>query len=370
MGEFMQKSLISATILTLFQITISHASPLPEGVFTSVESSGRRLKDGWNEMNKPDMINGSYKRLYSALPLNGTVDADKTPWSDTYWPTNQGGINNRWNSPSKRGFGYHLAPKDEVATMSQAQLSELSPAEKYDIYMGDYTYPTVRHVWRTTSPRAPGWNGICHGWAPAAILYAEPVPVLVTNSDGIQIPFGTSDVKGMISFYYANVATSQARQLGARCNVGFSFLPGCSDVNAGAFHIVLTNQIGLMKQAFIGDYARLREVWNNPIYSYDSRVVSEGGAFRGSAPGTVRSLLINSTVVYTDELDDPNWAPVVGTPMFQKKVVEYKYYLELDAADNIIGGSWVSWNRPDFLWTKEREEFQGYYTGINNLLRR
>lgn len=366
----MQKILISVTIVLFFQINTAHSEAIPEGIFTPVQTSGRHLKDGWNDINKPDMINASYVRNYAVLPLNASLDADKIPWSDTYWPHNQGGINNRWNSESKRGFGYHLASREEVLLMSQEQLAELSPAEKYDIYMGDYSYPTVRKVWGMTSPRAPGWNGICHGWSPAAILYPEPAPVTVTNSDGIQIPFGASDVKGMISHYYANVANSLARQLGARCHVGFSFLPACSDVNAGSFHIVLANQIGLMKQAFIGDYARLREVWNNPIYAYDSRVISEGGAFRGSAPGTVRSVLVVSSVSYTDELDDPSWLPVVGTPQFQKKIVEYKYYLELDATNNIIGGSWVSWNRPDFLWTKEPEEFQGYYAAIKNLLRR
>lgn len=369
----MHKTLVSVAIFTIFQITASHASALPEGVFAPTETERhlpeKHLKDGWNDINKPDMINSTYVTNYSALPLSGSVDADKTPWSDTYWPTNQGGIANRWHSSSRRGFDYHLATKEEVAVMTPEELAALSPAEKYDIYMGDYSYPTVHQVWATTSPRAPGWNGICHGWSPAAIMYAEPLPITVVNPDGVQVPFGTSDVKGMISYYYANIAHSLAHQLGARCSVGFSFLPACNDVNAGAFHIVLANQLGLMKTAFIGDYARLREVWNNPIYAFDSRVISEGGAFRGSAPGTVRTLLVVSNVTYTNELEDPMWMPVVGTPQFQKKITEYKYYLELDAAGNIIGGSWVTWNRPDFLWTKDREEFSGYFAAINNLIR-
>lgn len=365
----MQKTLAYATIFMFFQITASYADALPEGVFTPSGSSERHLKDGWNDINKPDMINSHYITNYSALPLSGSVGADRTPWSDTYWPHNQGGINSRWNSSTKRGFGYYLASKEEVAMMTPEELSALSPAEKYDIFMGDYSYPTVRRVWSTTSPRAPSWNGICHGWAPAAIMYSEPFPVTVTSPFGIQVPFGSSDIKGMISYYYANVATSQAHQLGARCSVAFAFLPSCSDVNAGSFHIVLANQLGLMKTAFIGDYSRLREVWNNPIYSFESRIISEGGAFRGTAPGTVKTLLVTSSVSYTNELDDPSWMPVVGTPQFQRKVTEYKYYLELDAANNIIGGSWVTWNRPDFLWTKDKEEFTGYYANINYLLR-
>jgi hypothetical protein len=34
----------------------------------------------------------------------------------------------------------------------------------------------------------------------------------------------------------------------------------------------------------------------------------------------------------------------------------YEYYLEIDAAGKIIGGSWISETRPDFLWMFARSD--------------
>lgn len=45
------------------------------------------------------------------------------------------GIAHRWNSPNPQDFSYRLYTKDQLLTMSQAQIRQLSPAEKYDIYV-------------------------------------------------------------------------------------------------------------------------------------------------------------------------------------------------------------------------------------------
>lgn len=37
----------------------------------------------------------------------------------------------------------------------------------------------------------------------AALEYAQPNPVVLTNADGIQIPFGASDVKALLTYYVA-----------------------------------------------------------------------------------------------------------------------------------------------------------------------
>jgi hypothetical protein len=48
--------------------------------------------------------------------------------------------------------------------------------------------------------------GLCHGWAPASITYAEPKPITVTNADGITIPFGSSDIKAQLTYFAAEYA--------------------------------------------------------------------------------------------------------------------------------------------------------------------
>ena len=76
---------------------------------------------------------------------------------------------------------------------------------------------------------------------------AEPAPVTMTNPDGIKIPFGSADVKALLDYYYAFYTEGDTHQLGNRCSVPVWMGGGnCSDVNAGAFHIVVANQIGLL----------------------------------------------------------------------------------------------------------------------------
>ncbi len=47
----------------------------------------------------------------------------------------------------------------------------------------------------------------------------------------------------------------------------------------------------------------------------------------------------------------------------------YRYYLELDSNQKIIGGKWVSSERPDFLWRQEPPTFTGYFAGVAELFR-
>ncbi len=47
--------------------------------------------------------------------------------------------------------------------MSLDDLKILSPAEKYDIYVGRYDYPTVQSEWKRTNPEDAHWEGLCHG---------------------------------------------------------------------------------------------------------------------------------------------------------------------------------------------------------------
>lgn len=343
----------------------AHAEALPEGVFTRSNS----LQGSWDELNEPKTINESYVRNFTTLPLEGSLDSNQIPWSEIYWPSNRGGINNRWNTRWPRGFNYTPPSREQALTMTPSQLSALSPSEKYDLYRGDYSYPTVQAVWKSESRWAPHWAGICDGWTAAAILYPEPKPVTVTNADGIAIPFGSSDVKALLSYFYAKVATGKVSMLGTRCNSRWVNTRECSDVNAGAFHIVLTNQIGLMKKAFIADQSRMSEIWNNPIYGFKSNVISRWRPRYDSAPGTVERILVDSTVQYTNELAYPNWEPVGGTNLFQSITASYRYWLEVNETGEILGGSWATWQRPDFLWTREIEPFSEYYSKINDLMK-
>jgi hypothetical protein len=92
-------------------------------------------KEHWNNANDPRLLAGDYVVKLDALPH----DAETTlkPWSDTYWPSFKGGLAYRWNAfAGGDGFSYDLLTKDDVQAMSEGQLRQLSPAEKYDILLG------------------------------------------------------------------------------------------------------------------------------------------------------------------------------------------------------------------------------------------
>ncbi len=342
----------------------------------------------WNRANNPNgvtrMTGRPLVRNFSALPLEAKLSNPHFIWSDTYWPANKGGIAYRWNNePNPQNFTYRRYTKAELQRMPLVELEKLSPAEKYDIFMGRYDYPLTRRVLAENSPRDLWWTGICHGWAPAAVNHIEPARQDLRNADGIVVPFGSTDVKGLLSYYYAKVhQTSQRFQIGKRCKAAGK-VPGegssrdrvttmpmaiiansgaCADVNPGAFHLALTNMVGLNDMGFVVEVDRFRDVWNQPMGQYSTQVLSERPA-RGRG-GLARILTVRTRMTYGEELNllEPSQRGdeggflsmdhVTGTPANTTLYKDYEYTLELNGRGEIIGGTWLTTTRPDFIWAK------------------
>jgi hypothetical protein len=263
--------------------------------------------------------------------------------------------------------------------MTQAQIKALSPAEKYDIFVGRYDYPLVQAEWKRTS-RGPGepaiesWEGLCHGWAHAAINYKEPKPVVVRNADGIEIPFGSSDVKALLTFFQGDAfdEAPPRRFLGLRCDDNLARTPSaansdaCRDTNAGSFHLLLAHYVAKLDIPLVADVTRDLEVWNHPIFSYSVKLEGSQPPSQGAAPGTVREVRVQTTVDFVRE-GPPRWQATVGTTLNPVEIREYRYRLELDADDRIIGGAWEANTRPDFLWVHKRPPFSGYYEKLEQI---
>ena len=156
-------------------------------------------QEAWSGENNPFLLGGNFNQYFDELPR--TARLHTLPWSDSYWQSNKGGISYRWRTKSKNYFDYRLPTKGQIFNMSMSQLADLSPAEKYDIFMGRYDFPTVKLERERTSRQDKKWEGICHGWAPAALHFTEPHPVLIDSVDGVAVPFGSSDVKALLSYY-------------------------------------------------------------------------------------------------------------------------------------------------------------------------
>ena len=164
--------------------------------------------------------------------------------------------------------------------------------------------------------------------------------------------------------------TVAAIGLGARCsifgNIGLN-TPSCRDANAGAFHIVLANQIGILKEGFIADVARMGEVWNQPVYKFESRQLSRRGPSPGAAPGTYEEVVMETMMDYSIEIQ-PQWDPLgqlAERPMTRS--VLYRYRLELNRDGEILGGIWLQDDRPDFIWLQRRGPFFGTDASIQKI---
>lgn len=332
-------------------------------VILQVQAFAESNEIGWGRGNNPANIDENYFYNLNQLPTKGMLEG-KLPWSETYWPSKRGSINLRWNQEEPEGFGYSSPSKEKVLKMSREDLARLSPSEKYDLAMGRYDYPLKKAVSGVATPRAREWSGVCHGWAPIAIQMLEPKPVDYVNPDGVVIPFGSSDVKGLLSYFAAFYAEFEPRQVGLRCeNIGRVFgVQSCNDINAGALHIIMANELGIKKEGFVVEIDPRGEIWNQPAYGFEAQILASAEPARGAA----RAVRVKAELFYTDELDDSMWEPVVGTENFKFGKMKLDYYLDLDQNDNIIGGRWANkYSRPDFVWKPtQKAVFTGYQEGI------
>lgn len=348
----------------------------------------------WDENNNPNHFNKIIDfpviTSFDLLPLDGKLDDERLGWSETYWPANKGGIAFRWNHPDPMPFAYDFLTKEKLEKMSRKEMEQLSPAELYDIAQGDYNFTLTKKTLSLFTPQDLWWEGICHGWAQAAANYPEPAPVLIKNPDGIVVPFGSSDVKGLLAMHDSYNSKGFYTHIGGRCSAPGK-VPGegssrdanvsmpapevansvaCRDVNAGAFHVVMANMIGIHSKSLVADVDRFNDVWNQPVVAYKSSVKEELPVEEQHYQyGVARRFRIEMKMTYGEELQFRNQAavwrgernfvsklPVTRTSHQEFRSKNYEYIIEVDALENVIGGEWISETRPDFMWIKKRDQ--------------
>lgn len=333
-------------------------------------------------------------------------------WSGSYWPMRNGGISARYPptemntigqfDPNTRMFlsfynwaksvSMYAQPADHLAYSGSASYAKFiednySPAEKYDLLIGDYKFTMTNFAknegakWQYNGD-VVGWFGICHGWAPAATYYPAPLTsVYATAVNGMTIKFFPDDIKALVSQFwaYANFTTLFA---GNRCpfypnQPGFLSEDSCRSLNAGTFITILGNHVGLLGKSITFDPTTDPEIWNHPVNNYTIRYFNPlTNDFFTSASGAkvpVSSLQMTADTFlnYVATVAAPGTASVVGffikinytnetpqnklihgdtteEPIFETK--EYEGFLDLDANDNIVGGEWKYTAYPQYLW--------------------
>ena len=357
----------------IFIISVSTACG--KAPFGTAEPGGNAnssaVQEAWNGFNKPTRLDRTtfdpvfwgddgYLFSFSRLPFSASVPI---PWSDAYWANQAGGIAFRWNSADAQNFSYKSPTRSEVASMSHDQLAALSPAEKYDIYMDHFDYPTVKEEWSRTSPQSDYWEGLCDGVASASLKFPqEPNAVDLRAPSGVTVPFGASDVKALLArAQYLFSPSSSIHTVGAKCAAGYPAThPACNDPNAGAFHIVLTNEVGLRRSLFLADVDNTSEVWNHQVYAYESTIKGIQNPSPGAALGTSKEVVVATVMHYRELNPNQKW----GKQDIITAKKRYEYRLELDGQGSIIGGAWISEEKPDFLWVQNKATFTNYSAGI------
>jgi hypothetical protein len=241
-------------------------------------------------------INGAMTKLLGHAPKVVNINDAQTnrldravtqfqPWSGSYWPDINGGINNHWHDHDllwaqlRFGLRYDVANgtvkrdtkdvQEKFSSWDNEKLNKkLSPAEKYDLLLGDTNFTFTHAImdeadfradhrlstkkrdgsesdtdadegsdnnnfltdvqddqgntlayskydneveyryWKKKGGSLAYWSGICDGWSPASIYLPRPAkPVTVTGALGQRITFYPDDLKALGSYMFARTNT-------------------------------------------------------------------------------------------------------------------------------------------------------------------
>jgi subtilisin-like proprotein convertase family protein len=377
------------------------------------ETDGKEIakSDQWNYANDPARFRVQFDHSYDTLKQYTQGEAAQLPWPSDYWSYYEDSTNVRYKgagtlSPVEKydqAFnGWTPDPSLRPLDMSADCVQKGEGTNSYygfDIEKSKAYYQKLGRAAKWQSENKGNgrmrdgrdndndgkvdecrgddydgietWWGLCHAWAPAAILEPEPLKPVTYNG----VEFTVSDIKALIITMYDR---NSAVMLGDRCNekdvkrdeVGRAVPLECRDTNAGSWHVVAVNMLAMQRRAFAMDRTYDYQVWNQPVLGFQIRTqqeVSEAQAMEKlGRPGKK----------YKEVFDSPKAAKWVYVEMDMKYITEsashvedaltanrsryneyvrtdnYRYILELDANNDIVGGEWLPSLRtyPDFLW--------------------
>ena len=104
------------------------------GLLLSIGPETSKAFSGWDEGNDPRNMRFFTRKHFNSLPLKAFLKDQ--PWSGDYWPTYKGGLSYRWASPARydKNRWNYVKPGRGVVT------NNLSPIEKYDLYVGNKNF--------------------------------------------------------------------------------------------------------------------------------------------------------------------------------------------------------------------------------------
>jgi hypothetical protein len=387
------KGFVLLSFLVLVKPSADEGSKYRTAIREAIKGRDRSfLRSAPNSRDRAeDLVDQLTFRRLDQMEASGLRQASlkSQPWSDSYWPIYELGISHRYQDaevPRSGNWGEHSRFLSQ--RVGRGPVASLSPAEKYDLLVGDVNFTLTRKYleqgrsYADAQGNVESWMGLCHGWAAASMMHGRPMKtVWALAADGVtQIPFLPSDIKALSTALWSN-ASYGSRFIGGRCNEKNPdrsrdrVRSECLDTNPGTWHLAVVNQIGVSRRSFIMDATPDYEVWNHPVLSYSYRYYHPKSlkmvenlreaqmpvgefpedplkGFRASGTELLAGveMVVNFMVetspssVETDTEEDDAISTVV-----------YRYTLELDHDSQILGGEWDRHRHPDFLWAPRVE---------------
>jgi hypothetical protein len=270
--------------------------------------------EAWSSSDSPALFNSALEFRIAELPMTG--QATNIPWASSYWPVYQDSINYKWEGAGtessakkfERAFGV-TGVEDAVSQYHgiNAQSSRKECTQASDCTDLKDGSTCAKRDGQEKGRCIPTWWGICHAWAPAAILTPEPKYPVTLNG----VTFKVNDIKSLVTLAHNSTNT---KFVSLRCNKDDAADPAtitydeygrpndasreCRDTNPGTYHVLLTNYLGKQGAAFVEDRTFDDEVWNQPLRGYnitEQREVTAAEANKLIGVTTVGGTTLNKT---------------------------------------------------------------------------
>jgi len=308
---------------SIFAAVVLGLSSCVNAVVDDVEvgsaKSDAQKPEVWSAQDAPSLFASSLNYKFADLPAQG--EAARIPWAGSYWPVYEDGINHKWDgandSPAtKYGRAFAVTGIEDAVSRangvdSQSSRTKCTAADAATKCKSDLGEQCSFRAGKTDGFCIPTWFGICHAWAPAAIMVPEPKHPVTKNG----VTFKVNDLKALASLAHEGVET---KFVSLRCELddrpgadeakdvdfdsnGRPTTKECRDSNAGSFHVLVANYLGAQRASFVFDRTYDDEVWNQPLRGYkivSTRTVDVAEAHRllgvTAVGGTTKTL--NATV--------------------------------------------------------------------------
>jgi hypothetical protein len=237
--------------------------------------------EAWGSSDRPELFSSSLEYRINELPKTG--EARNIPWASNYWPVYEDSINHKWNgagteaASTKYGRAFGVTGVEDAVSRyhgidSNSSRTACTTDSQCNSAIGE---ACAKREGQTNGRCIPTWWGICHAWAPAAILLPEPKKAVTYNG----VEFKVNDIKALLTLVHDRTETRfvslRCNQLDASQEVAFDKYGrptgtslSCGDTNPGTFHVLMANYFGKQGESFVYDRTWDGEVWNQPLRGY------------------------------------------------------------------------------------------------------